>query len=79
MNRWARLSAAGSDGKAYENLIEPLMSGIYAGDGDQLSLASTFSLLTRSRAQIWQPGTGRPPTQEAIETAKLCKARALLF
>jgi oxygen-dependent protoporphyrinogen oxidase len=27
---------------AYENLIEPLMSGIYAGDGDQLSLASTF-------------------------------------
>lgn len=28
--------------EAYENLIEPLMSGIYAGDGDQLSLASTF-------------------------------------
>jgi len=31
--------------KAYENLIEPLMSGIYAGDGDQLSLASTFPYL----------------------------------
>lgn len=31
--------------EAYENLIEPLMSGIYAGDGDQLSLASTFSYL----------------------------------
>lgn len=30
---------------AYENLIEPLMSGIYAGDGDQLSLASTFPYL----------------------------------
>jgi protoporphyrinogen/coproporphyrinogen III oxidase len=28
--------------EAYENLIEPLMSGIYAGDGDSLSLASTF-------------------------------------
>jgi protoporphyrinogen/coproporphyrinogen III oxidase len=28
--------------EAYENLIEPLMSGIYAGDGDALSLASTF-------------------------------------
>lgn len=28
--------------EAYENLIEPLMSGIYAGDGDQLSLAATF-------------------------------------
>ncbi|HZJ24615.1 MAG TPA: protoporphyrinogen oxidase, partial [Anaerolineales bacterium] len=29
----------------YENLIEPLMSGIYAGDGDALSLASTFPYL----------------------------------
>lgn len=30
---------------AYENLIEPLMSGIYAGDGDLLSLKSTFPYL----------------------------------
>ncbi len=30
---------------AYENLIEPLMSGIYAGDGDRLSLLSTFPYL----------------------------------
>jgi oxygen-dependent protoporphyrinogen oxidase len=30
---------------AYENLIEPLMSGVYAGDGDQLSLGSTFPYL----------------------------------
>ena len=30
---------------AYERLIEPLMSGIYAGDGDQLSLKSTFPYL----------------------------------
>lgn len=30
---------------AYENLIEPLMSGIYAGDGDMLSLKSTFPYL----------------------------------
>ena len=30
---------------AYENLIEPLMSGIYAGDGDRLSLKSTFPYL----------------------------------
>ena len=30
---------------AYERLIEPLMSGIYAGDGDQLSLQSTFPYL----------------------------------
>ena len=31
--------------EAYQNLIEPLMSGIYAGNGDQLSLASTFPYL----------------------------------
>src|SRR5512133_868086 len=31
--------------EAYENLIEPLMSGVYAGDGDALSLDSTFPYL----------------------------------
>lgn len=30
---------------AYEHLIEPLMSGIYAGDGDRLSLQATFPYL----------------------------------
>ena len=30
---------------AYENLIEPLMSGIYAGDGDRLSLQATLPYL----------------------------------
>src|SRR5690606_31803331 len=30
---------------AYERLIEPLMSGIYAGDGDLLSLQATFPYL----------------------------------
>jgi oxygen-dependent protoporphyrinogen oxidase len=29
----------------YERMIEPLMSGIYAGDGEQLSLAATFPQL----------------------------------
>ena len=31
--------------QAYERLIEPLMSGIYAGDGDKLSLQATFPYL----------------------------------
>ena len=31
--------------EAYENLSEPLVSGIYAGNGDQLSLAATFPYL----------------------------------
>ena len=30
---------------AYESLIEPLMSGIYAGDGDKLSLRATLPYL----------------------------------
>lgn len=30
---------------AYENLIEPLMSGIYAGDGDKLSIEATLPYL----------------------------------
>jgi oxygen-dependent protoporphyrinogen oxidase len=32
----------------YERLIEPLMSGIYAGDGEQLSLAATFPQLRQA-------------------------------
>jgi len=31
--------------QAYERLVEPLMSGIYAGDGDRLSLLSTLPYL----------------------------------
>jgi oxygen-dependent protoporphyrinogen oxidase len=31
--------------EVYDRLIEPLMSGIYAGDGEQLSLAATFPQL----------------------------------
>lgn len=33
--------------EAYENLIEPLMGGIYAGDAEQLSLAATFPQLRK--------------------------------
>lgn len=32
-------------GEVYAELVEPLMSGIYAGDGTQLSLAATFPQL----------------------------------
>lgn len=31
--------------EAYENLVEPLMTGIYGGDGEQLSLQATFPKL----------------------------------
>jgi protoporphyrinogen/coproporphyrinogen III oxidase len=34
-------------GEAYERMIEPLMSGIYGGNGDRLSLLATFPQLRR--------------------------------
>ena len=34
--------------EAYERMIEPLLSGIYAGDGERLSLAATFPQLRAS-------------------------------
>jgi oxygen-dependent protoporphyrinogen oxidase len=56
--------------EAYENLIEPLMSGIYAGDGDRLSLASTFPYLrdlemkygslARGALQMRKQSSGKP-------------------
>lgn len=43
---------------AYENLIEPLMSGIYAGNGDRLSLASTFPYLRDLEREYGSIGRG---------------------
>jgi oxygen-dependent protoporphyrinogen oxidase len=37
--------------EVYENLIEPLLSGIYAGDGEQLSLRATFPQLRQAELQ----------------------------
>jgi oxygen-dependent protoporphyrinogen oxidase len=37
--------------EAYERLVEPLMSGIYAGDGEQLSLAATFPQLRQAERE----------------------------
>lgn len=37
--------------EVYENLVEPLMSGIYAGDGELLSLAATFPQLRQLELQ----------------------------
>lgn len=55
--------------EAYENLIEPLMSGIYAGNGDALSLESTFPYLrdleikhgslARGALQMRKPSNGK--------------------
>jgi oxygen-dependent protoporphyrinogen oxidase len=37
--------------EVYNRLVEPLMSGIYAGDGEQLSLAATFPQLRKLELQ----------------------------
>ena len=37
--------------EAWERLVEPLMAGIYAADGDQLSLAATFPQLREAERQ----------------------------
>lgn len=57
---------------AYENLIEPLMSGIYAGDGDQLSLQSTFPYLRDLERQHG----GLVKGALALRRERLRKARA---
>jgi protoporphyrinogen/coproporphyrinogen III oxidase len=57
--------------EAYERLVEPLMTGIYGGDGERLSLAATFPNLRalelehgsvlRGLAAQPTPAGGRPP------------------
>jgi oxygen-dependent protoporphyrinogen oxidase len=37
--------------EVYDRLVEPLMSGIYAGDGEQLSLAATYPQLHRAERE----------------------------
>ncbi len=37
--------------EVFENLIEPLMAGIYSGNGDELSLAATFPQLREAERQ----------------------------
>ncbi|HEX7974366.1 MAG TPA: protoporphyrinogen oxidase [Anaerolineales bacterium] len=67
---------------AYERLIEPLMSGIYAGDGDLLSLQSTFPHLRdlelqhgglvkgalATRRKMARSGANAPGTRSAFLT-----------
>jgi protoporphyrinogen/coproporphyrinogen III oxidase len=57
--------------EAYESLIEPLMSGIYAGDGDQLSLASTFPYLRDLETQYGSLARG------ALRMRRQSKGKAL--
>ena len=41
------------------NLVAPFVSGVYAGDPEKLSLASTFPSLAPARRKVRQPHSGR--------------------
>lgn len=56
--------------EAYENLIEPLMSGVYAGDGDALSLASTFPYLRNLELKYGSLARGALQMQKQSAGAK---------
>jgi protoporphyrinogen/coproporphyrinogen III oxidase len=71
--------------EAYERLVEPLMTGIYGGDGEQLSLAATFpnlraleleheSVLRGLRAQPTAPATLPPFVSFRAGTGALVEA-----
>ena len=45
-------------GEAYERLVEPLMTGIYGGDGEQLSLQATFPQPAHARARARERASG---------------------
>jgi protoporphyrinogen/coproporphyrinogen III oxidase len=64
--------------EAYENLIEPLMSGIYAGDGDQLSLAPPSPICAISKPNTAVSRAARSKCAKN-PTAKRFRVRALRF
>jgi oxygen-dependent protoporphyrinogen oxidase len=69
-------------GEVYANLIEPLMAGIYAGDGSALSVQATFPQLRQAerehgglirgvlaqRAKVQQPANGTRPGFITLQT-----------
>jgi oxygen-dependent protoporphyrinogen oxidase len=73
--------------EAYERLVEPLMTGIYGGDGEQLSLAATFpnlrslelehgSVLAGLSAQTGAPGPYPPFVSPRAGMGELVRAVA---
>jgi oxygen-dependent protoporphyrinogen oxidase len=78
---------------AYEHLIEPLMSGIYAGNGDHLSLLSTFPYLRElevqygglvkgalvTRKKMAQAAAGRAPQPSAPRTRQGAQGSRSMF
>jgi protoporphyrinogen/coproporphyrinogen III oxidase len=53
--------------EVYDRMIEPLMAGIYAGDGEKLSLAATFPQLKRLEQQ-WGSVIGGISATRTLDT-----------
>jgi oxygen-dependent protoporphyrinogen oxidase len=51
--------------EVYEHIVEPLMAGIYGGDGDRLSLDATFPQLREFERRFGSVGRGLASRQEA--------------
>lgn len=60
----------------YQRLIEPLMSGIYAGDGEQLSLAATFPQLRQTEIEHGGLIKGMLATRKKLPESSSSQARS---
>jgi oxygen-dependent protoporphyrinogen oxidase len=60
----------------YERMIEPLMSGIYAGDGRQLSLGATFPQLRQAELQHGSLVKGMLATKKTLKHAERSAAES---
>ena len=67
-------------GEVVENLIEPLLSGIYAGDIDRLSLMSTFPQFYQTEQKyrsliIGMKNRAAPRAPESLQTKRKASSR----
>ena len=68
--------------EVYERMIEPLMTGIYAGDGDQLSLDATFPNLRKAEVEhgglvkSMLAARAKPARKEQVPASKAAPTKA---
>ena len=65
--------------QAYERVLEPLMSGIYAGDAEQMSLRATFPRFFELEQQYGSVVRGMMAAKKATEPASTGRPRRTMF
>ena len=62
--------------EAVDYLAEPLLSGVYGGDPEQLSVSSVLTMFAEMESEIRQPDAGRagraPPDVKRAERRRRC-------